>query len=82
MRDVKYCQQPEILYGRRKMAARLDRGEFDGVSKHTIDRLKRFESMNGLVRGREPRCLRGRTRPEPLTGGGAISVRPARNISG
>ena len=39
MREVKGRQQPEIRYGRRKMAAWLDRGEFDRVSKQTIDRL-------------------------------------------
>ena len=39
MREVKGHQQPEILYGRRKMTAWLDRGEFDRVSKHVIDRL-------------------------------------------
>ncbi|WP_170211123.1 IS3 family transposase [Cryobacterium flavum] len=55
MRDVQGRQQPEILYGRRKMTAWLSRGEFAGVSKHTVDRLMRLEGMNGLVRGRKPR---------------------------
>ncbi|WP_105033802.1 IS3 family transposase [Cryobacterium aureum] len=54
-RDVQGRQQPEILYGRRKMTAWLSRGEFAGVSKHTVDRLMRLEGMNGLVRGRKPR---------------------------
>ena len=39
VRDVQGRQQPEILYGRRKMTAWLSRGEFAGVSKHTVDRL-------------------------------------------
>jgi transposase InsO family protein len=55
VRDVQGRQQPEILYGRRKMTAWLSRGEFAGVSKHTVDRLMRLEGMNGLVRGRKPR---------------------------
>jgi hypothetical protein len=55
VRDVQGRQQPEILYGRRKMTAWLSRGEFTGVSKHTVDRLMRLEGMNGLVRGRKPR---------------------------
>ncbi|TFD13525.1 IS3 family transposase [Cryobacterium sp. TMT1-2-2] len=55
VRDVQGRQQPEILYGRRKMTAWLIRGEFAGVSKHTVDRLMRLEGMNGLVRGRKPR---------------------------
>ncbi|MEB0005009.1 IS3 family transposase [Cryobacterium sp. 10I1] len=54
-RDTQGRQQPEILYGRRKMTAWLNRGEFAGVSKHTVDRLMRLEGMNGLVRGRKPR---------------------------
>jgi transposase InsO family protein len=37
------------------MTAWLNRGEFVGVSKHTVDRLMRDEGMNGLVRGRKPR---------------------------
>jgi putative transposase len=44
---------PEVLYGRRKMTAWLDRSGFDGISKHTVDRLMRIEGMAGLVRGRK-----------------------------
>jgi transposase InsO family protein len=47
---------PEILYGRRKMTAWLNRVlAADGaapVSKHTVDRLMRQLGMRGLVRGR------------------------------
>ena len=43
---------PEVLYGRRKMTAWLDRTTFPGISKHTVDRLMTAEGMNGLVRGR------------------------------
>jgi transposase InsO family protein len=46
---------PEVLYGRRKMTAWLDRSGFEGVSKHTVDRLMRDEGMAGLVRGRKIR---------------------------
>jgi putative transposase len=46
---------PEVLYGRRKMTAFLDRHGFPGISKHTVDRLMRDEGMNGLVRGRTTR---------------------------
>lgn len=56
VRDAKGRQQPEILYGRRKMTAWLGRGGFAVVSKHTVDRLMRVEGMNGLVRGRKPRA--------------------------
>lgn len=56
VRDAKGRQQPEILYGRRKMTAWLCRGGFAVVSKHTVDRLMRVEGMNGLVRGRKPRA--------------------------
>jgi putative transposase len=56
VRDGKGRQQPEILYGRRKMTAWLSRGEVTAVSKHTVDRLMRVEGMNGLVRGRKPRA--------------------------
>nr|WP_255455256.1 IS3 family transposase [Cryobacterium sp. Hh38] len=56
MRDVQGRQQPEILYGRRKMTAWLRRAGFADVSKHTFDRLMRLEGMNGLVRGRKPRA--------------------------
>ena len=60
MREVKGHQQPEILYGRRKMTAWLDRGEFDRVSKskHTINRLMSLEGMSGLLQGRKPRALK------------------------
>lgn len=47
---------PEILYGRRKMTAWLNRQlTAEGrppVSKHTVDRLMRQLGMRGLVRGR------------------------------
>ena len=46
---------PEILYGRRKMTAWLQRSGHAGVSKHTVDRLMREEGMRGLVRGRKVR---------------------------
>jgi putative transposase len=46
---------PEVLYGRRKMTAWLDRCGFDGISKHTVDRLMRGEGMRGLIRGRKVR---------------------------
>lgn len=46
---------PEILYGRRKMTAWLQRAGFDDVSKHTVDRLMRDEGMRGLIRGRKVR---------------------------
>jgi putative transposase len=46
---------PEVLYGRRKMTAFLDRHGFPGISKHTVDRLMRDQGMNGLVRGRTTR---------------------------
>ena len=46
---------PEVLYGRRKMTAWLDRSGFAGVSKHTVDRLMREQGMRGLVRGRKTR---------------------------
>lgn len=49
VRDVKGRQQPEILYGRRKMTAWLGRNGFPRVSKHSVDRLMRLEGMNGLV---------------------------------
>ncbi|NYJ18532.1 transposase InsO family protein [Leifsonia psychrotolerans] len=55
VRDAKGRQQPEVLYGRRKMTAWLARSGFSDVSKHTVDRLMRLEGMNGLVRGRKPR---------------------------
>jgi putative transposase len=54
-RDRKGRQQPEILYGRRKMTAWLARSGFHHVSKHSADPLMRLEGMNGLVRGRKPR---------------------------
>lgn len=54
-RDGEGRQQPEILYGRRKMTAWLQRVGFPHVSKHTVDRLMRLEGMYGLVRGRKPR---------------------------
>lgn len=54
-RDQKGRQKPEVLYGRRKMTAWLGRKGFDGISKHTVDRLMRQEGMNGLVRGRRTR---------------------------
>ncbi|WP_313813273.1 IS3 family transposase [Glutamicibacter sp.] len=44
--------KPEVLYGRRKMRAWLQRHGFPDVSKHTVDRLMRDTGMNGLVRGR------------------------------
>jgi putative transposase len=44
-----------VLYGRRKMTAWLQRNGFPAVSKHTVDRLMRQESMRGLVRGRKVR---------------------------
>jgi len=44
--------KPEVLYGRRKMRAWLQRNGFPDVSKHTVDRLMRDAGMNGLVRGR------------------------------
>jgi transposase InsO family protein len=47
--------RPEILYGRRKMTAWLARNGFDGISKHTVDRLMRQEGMRGLTRGRRTR---------------------------
>ena len=50
---------PEILYGRRKMTAWLNRAmAAEGrppVSKHTVHRLMRELGMNGLVRGRKTR---------------------------
>jgi len=46
---------PEILYGRRKMTAWLQRAGHPGVSKHTVDRLMRQEGMRGLIRGRKVR---------------------------
>ena len=46
---------PEILYGRRKMTAWLQRCGHEGVSKHTVDRLMRQEGMRGLIRGRRIR---------------------------
>jgi hypothetical protein len=46
---------PEVLYGRRKMTAWLQRNGHAGVSKHTVDRLMRGEGMRGLVRGRKTR---------------------------
>jgi putative transposase len=55
-RDTKGLHHPEIFYGRRKMTAWLRRGEFAGVSKHTVDRVMRLEGMNGLVRGRQRRA--------------------------
>lgn len=45
--------KPEVLYGRRKMRAWLQRYGFEDVSKHTVDRLMRQAGMNGLVRGRK-----------------------------
>ena len=57
IRDDKGRQQPEIMYGRRKMTAWLQRVGFSGASKHTVDRLMRLEGMHGLVRGRKPRNL-------------------------
>ncbi|RFA17545.1 IS3 family transposase, partial [Subtercola boreus] len=54
-RDAKGRQKPEVLYGRRKMTAWLARNGFNGVSKHTVDRVMRIEGMNGLVRGRKTR---------------------------
>lgn len=44
--------KPEVLYGRRKMRAWLQRNGFGEVSKHTVERLMRVAGMNGLVRGR------------------------------
>jgi len=46
---------PEILYGRRKMTAWLERCGHAGVSKHTVDRVMRGEGMRGQVRGRKIR---------------------------
>ena len=46
---------PEVLYGRRKMTPWLRRNGFEGLSKHTVDRLMRQEHMLGLVRGRRTR---------------------------
>ena len=46
---------PEVLYGRRKMTAWLQRTGHPGVSKHTVDRLMRVEGMRGLIRGRKVR---------------------------
>ena len=46
---------PEVLFGRRKMTAWLDRSGFESISKHTVDRLMRTEGMAGLVRGRKIR---------------------------
>ena len=46
---------PEILYGRRKMTAWLQRSGHEDVSKHTVDRLMRLEGMRGLIRGRKIR---------------------------
>jgi putative transposase len=65
VRDGTGRQQPEILYGRRKVTAWLRRGGFAGVSKHTVDRLMRIESMNGLVRGRKPRASSSTGRDSP-----------------
>lgn len=42
----------EVLYGRRKMRAWLQRNGSPDVSKHTVDRLMRQAGMKGLVRGR------------------------------
>lgn len=44
--------KPEVLYGRRKMRAWLQRNGFPDISKHTVDRLMRVAGMKGLVRGR------------------------------
>src|SRR3954468_17259767 len=60
---------PEILYGRRKMTAWLNRAmAAEGrppVSKHTVHRLMRQLGMNGLVRGRKTRTtMPGRRAPE------------------
>ena len=68
MRDATGRQQPEILYGRRKMTAWIRRAGFPGVSKHTVVRLMRLEGMNGLVRGRKPRAstLTGKDSPRAL----------------
>lgn len=55
-RDRKGRQRPEVLYGRRKMTAWLERNGFPGISKHTVDRLMRSEGINGLIRGRKPRA--------------------------
>ena len=46
-RDAKGRQKPEVLYGRRKMTAWLGRNGFEGVSKHTVDRVMRAEGMMG-----------------------------------
>ncbi len=46
---------PEVLYGRRKMTGWLARNGFEGISKHTVDRLMRQEGLRGLVRGRKVR---------------------------
>jgi putative transposase len=46
---------PEVLYGRRKVTAWLDRNGFAGVLKHTVDRLMRGEGMRGLIRSRKVR---------------------------
>ena len=53
--DAKGRPRPEVLYGRRKMTAWLGRNGFEGISKHTVDRVMRAEGMNGLVRGRRTR---------------------------
>ena len=65
LRDDKGLQRPEILYGRRKMTAWLQRVGFSGASKHTVDRLMRMEGMNGLVRGRKPRNRNVVAQPAP-----------------
>lgn len=50
---------PEVLYGRRKMTGWLARNGFEGISKHTVDRLMRQEGLRGLVRGRKVRTTIG-----------------------
>ncbi len=45
--------RPEVMYGRRKMRAWLQRNGFPEVSKHTVDRLMRVAGMKGLVRARK-----------------------------
>ncbi|MFR0636633.1 IS3 family transposase [Arthrobacter sp. LS16] len=44
--------KPEVLYGRRKMQAWLQRNGFPEISKHIVDRLMREAGMKGMVRGR------------------------------
>jgi len=54
---------PEVLYGRRKMTAWLDRNGFPDVSTHTADRLMHDEGNDGsCAAGAPDRDRRNRSR--------------------